>query len=458
MISIAARPQTLVLPTFMALLCLFVNPELAQASKQGPQLNLLFKAAKPHSTLDGLLTAMEKDSKWKGYFAKPVHIFKSQKSHGSKVDHLSPQIIFFDGKKELIFTVSTNPKEKIYQKMQIMELVDDSFQMSELDFTAGKANLTTYGNSVGKQKEACQACHGKPARPIWDSYAVWPGVFFGNRSGKVGSKEMVLLFESCEEKNLKTKARLRNSMQSLKTICENKNHYGAADNVVKFDEYLFSQNIRRLQRLLEKDSKTLETSAALLVGAALRCENLTGFFPDSLGKSFDFQHLGNEMQRDQQHILNNGALKLIEYQRIHGPSSLDSEIDEKRRDNSTNFAYIHFESVAIIKHIVSRHPYAAKSWKDTGHWSIYRKPGENGVSFATEKPLVKNLIADWVCGKNLELAAICNSLDENTMQWYEFPAHSRDKSYPEKACEKLAALSQKTIAQHPGSRKKQKNN
>lgn len=83
----------------------------------------------------------------------------------------SPRIILFsqDGKFLLTVTGSSNVAGGNTIEM-ISQQADGSWQPMSGRFEGGRFIPERHPTS-------CQACHGKPLRPIWDSYPRWPGVY-----------------------------------------------------------------------------------------------------------------------------------------------------------------------------------------------------------------------------------------------------------------------------------------
>ena len=66
----------------------------------------------------------------------------------------------------------------LYHQIELVEaLIAGGYKYSRLNFPAtrdSRQRVTVTGES------ACIGCHGSPARPIWGTYALWPGAIGGD--------------------------------------------------------------------------------------------------------------------------------------------------------------------------------------------------------------------------------------------------------------------------------------
>ena len=87
----------------------------------------------------------------------------------------APRAILFGEDASLVVSYNGDPRQRGYDALESMEFdaASNSFRFREILFTPDAA-----GASISAANPArCTACHGDPARPIWDTPPVWPGVY-----------------------------------------------------------------------------------------------------------------------------------------------------------------------------------------------------------------------------------------------------------------------------------------
>lgn len=100
----------------------------------------------------------------------------------------NPRVLLFSSK-GLVMSFNGDSKQRNYDKIEVLAPSDDGSQISmkEIDFSKGRP-------VVHHDPVSCTNCHRTDARPIWDSYAFWPGVF--------GSQDDNLLLNTEERKKI----------------------------------------------------------------------------------------------------------------------------------------------------------------------------------------------------------------------------------------------------------------
>lgn len=98
-----------------------------------------------------------------------------------------PRVILFDGGKA--FTFSEHPENRSL-KVEMLEAspVDYSIQLSEITFAKNG------GVKIERNPRACIACHGRPAKMLWDPYDFWPNAF-GSAVGAMHSKQETAAYD-----------------------------------------------------------------------------------------------------------------------------------------------------------------------------------------------------------------------------------------------------------------------
>jgi hypothetical protein len=87
----------------------------------------------------------------------------------------APRVILYGADGRFIVTFNGDANQRGYAVLETMQFDErsNSFQFRELSFaTAGEKATLSEDNPA-----RCTACHGSPARPIWDAPPTWPGVY-----------------------------------------------------------------------------------------------------------------------------------------------------------------------------------------------------------------------------------------------------------------------------------------
>ena len=92
-----------------------------------------------------------------------------------------PRAILFGSDAEFIVSFNGDPAKRGNSEIETMEFDShsNSFLFRELQFPADKGGQVSISETNSAR---CVACHGQPARPIWDTPPSWPGVY-GERYG-----------------------------------------------------------------------------------------------------------------------------------------------------------------------------------------------------------------------------------------------------------------------------------
>jgi mono/diheme cytochrome c family protein len=86
----------------------------------------------------------------------------------------APRAILFGSDARFIVTFNGDAGERGYDVLETMQFDErsNSFHFREVSFQSGGGGLVSEDNPA-----RCAACHGRPARPIWDTAPSWPGIY-----------------------------------------------------------------------------------------------------------------------------------------------------------------------------------------------------------------------------------------------------------------------------------------
>lgn len=88
----------------------------------------------------------------------------------------APRVILYGSDAHLVLTFNGDSSERGFNTVETLEFGQDKqFRLREIRFPppgSKEAVLFSEPNPA-----TCQACHGSPARPVWDSWPLWPGAY-----------------------------------------------------------------------------------------------------------------------------------------------------------------------------------------------------------------------------------------------------------------------------------------
>ncbi len=87
-----------------------------------------------------------------------------------------PRVILYGTDARLVLTFNGQPTQRGYEVLEAIEFgADKRFRLREIRFPSPGSSAEVFFSEPNPA--TCQACHGHPARPIWDSWPLWPGAY-----------------------------------------------------------------------------------------------------------------------------------------------------------------------------------------------------------------------------------------------------------------------------------------
>ncbi len=195
-----------------------------------------------------------------------------------------PRIILFGGGAAYAF--SEYPNQNSY-KVEMLYADSKTYEISlaEVEFKDGKATLQ-------ENPQACQSCHGMPAKPLWNPYDFWPNTI-GSTIGRLSSDQEKEIYNRLYER--------KNSSPILSRLAlPNKIDFETED-VTAFTEYISVINMGRwITQNIKRNDDQFKKYFYLLGQILSSCNmdtnqnNLKISNLDYLNKYFDLDALNNE--------------------------------------------------------------------------------------------------------------------------------------------------------------------
>ena len=113
-------------------------------------------------------------------------MFESRSLQGASF--AAPRAILFGSDARFILTFNGDPAQRGYQSLETMEFdaAAKEFRLRELQFSPG-AGAAVEVSEVNPPR--CARCHGAPARPVWDTFPLWPGAYGERYRAKLTARE-----------------------------------------------------------------------------------------------------------------------------------------------------------------------------------------------------------------------------------------------------------------------------
>ena len=115
-------------------------------------------------------------------------VFESRSLQGASLEN--PRVILYGADARFIVTYNGSPAQRGFRVVETMEFDDDSkeFRLRELLFPERAAGVDKV--VVSELNPArCARCHGAPARPVWDTFPLWPGAYGERYRARLSARE-----------------------------------------------------------------------------------------------------------------------------------------------------------------------------------------------------------------------------------------------------------------------------
>lgn len=98
-------------------------------------------------------------------------VFRSRSLQQASLE--APRAILYGNDARFVVSFNGDPAQRGYGALEVMEYdaAAARFEYREIGFDQGRPTLSA------ANPEKCAVCHGHPARPIWDTFPSWPGVY-----------------------------------------------------------------------------------------------------------------------------------------------------------------------------------------------------------------------------------------------------------------------------------------
>ena len=180
------------------------------------ELTGLLKSNQPSSWEEALQAIRKTKSK---YLARTIYGFETKMTFdGATLTY--PRAIVYGGDAKMILNFGGNKRHKGFERVEALCFNDsqNKFEFAEIVFPKEAPAPEVISDLTPEEKASkyvwipggrgvreCAKCHDHPARPIWDTYALWPG-FYGGADDTLKDRERAdgrVIYSSFELENWK---------------------------------------------------------------------------------------------------------------------------------------------------------------------------------------------------------------------------------------------------------------
>jgi len=213
-------------------------------------------------------------------------VFASRSLQGA--NFANPRAILFGSDAGLIVTFNGDPAERGYAAVETMEFDSrtNTFFFREIRFAEDGSDPVSVSEA---NPSRCMACHGQPARPIWDTPPTWPGVYGERYRAGLSTQESVGMREFLARQS--NHPRYRNLLRPA--VFSERDTYmpsarGVYNGVVteppnaQLSVLLATQNTRSIISEILSRPAYQAHRYALLAATEENCGALADFYPESV--------------------------------------------------------------------------------------------------------------------------------------------------------------------------------
>jgi hypothetical protein len=224
-------------------------------------------------------------------------VFSSRSLQGASFD--APRVILFGSDARLIVTFNGDASERGNSAIETAEFdpINSRFVFRELTFSgaSGSARATVSAPNPAR----CIACHGLPARPIWDVPPLWPGAYGEHYHAGLSSAEVSGIREFLRSQPTHPRYRYlvgAAAFADRETYAPSSratyNGLSAEPPNAQLSALLTRQNVQSMVSELAAQPAFAAHRYVLLAAAGAGCGSLADFYPQSLRSSIgaDLSH------------------------------------------------------------------------------------------------------------------------------------------------------------------------
>lgn len=239
------------------------------------------------TSIEALLPLLPDD-----FRSKYALIFASRSLQGSSF--ADPRVLLFNEGATFMASFNGNPNQKAFYAIETMEYDshDSEFRYREIEFPtpSDKSNRVKYSEV---NPERCLKCHGNPARPIWDTWPLWPGAYGERYHAPLTDQEQHGLetFLAAQPTHSRYRYLLNTGVFANKETFNpsHENKYNGRQKLSPNEQLSRSLSLLNADRIAKQVSRAKDFDHykyAILASLHGECGSLDDFFPEDLRMTF----------------------------------------------------------------------------------------------------------------------------------------------------------------------------
>ena len=230
-------------------------------------------------------------------------VYRSQSLQGPhQIDFQNPRVILsttfdFSSSKRLFMSFNGDPKQANHNNLEVLEVDlsrpserEDIFNYFDIEFpddqTARELSWEVAQARIKSSEpnpQACRTCHGSPAKPIFQAYPIWDGIYGSFHLGidEVEAKELAQFFS-----NKSTSSKRYRHLEVSEKYGFDVRGILTGEVSRRFNFSLSTANFLRIARQI-RTHPMYDKIRSPAIGAALNCVNYDAFFTEDVKQALD---------------------------------------------------------------------------------------------------------------------------------------------------------------------------
>lgn len=200
----------------------------------------------------------------------------------------SPRAVLFGRSAHFVLTFNGEASQRGFDAVETMEFDSEThgFVFREIQFAPGQPQSVSIS---APNPPRCVACHGQPARPIWDVAPLWPGVYgerYGAGLSAVEQRGMQRFLAAQEAhpryRNLSNIAALAERRTYVASARDAYNSVASEPPNARLSVLLANLNVNSILSSLASRPGFAAHLDALLAASSTGCGSIVNFFPSAM--------------------------------------------------------------------------------------------------------------------------------------------------------------------------------
>jgi hypothetical protein len=316
-------------------------------------------------------------------------VFASRSLQGASF--AAPRAILFGDDATLVVTFNGDSTERGHDAVETMEFdpLNHQFLFREIIFpTGGEGDKPRFS---GPNPARCAACHGAPARPVWDSAPLWPGVYGERYRAGLSAIEAAGLKTFLAQQQSHPRYRALLGAENLShrdtyvpTSRELYNGVMPEPPNARLSMLLATLNVRSIVSEIVRAPAARAHRYVLLAAAGGSCGPLAQFYPDAAALSMSHHYAAYEASADAprlQQAANKGHRRASDRDARHGLAA---------PTEAAQLRFVSEQSLGVA----------------TRHWTLALEEGTRDLAAPESAGTLDQALFEWVAASDPDLRSM----------------------------------------------------